>query len=246
MRFYLGAYNSSWFQKTDVPLFVSHMQLYFRKRLKPSLGRWALDSGGFTQLSKHGRWTISRAEYIDSISMYIEKVGNLDWCSPQDWMCEPWIVQKTGKTVAEHQALTVENFCLLRQEAPTHPFIPVLQGWSLDDYLRCVELYENAGVDLKAQETVGVGSVCRRQSADEIAEIVGSLAQLGLRLHGFGVKTRGVRKYAQHLTSADSMAWSFAARYGQVKLDECSHPRCNNCIVYAHRWRDSVLATLPS
>ena len=30
------------------------------------------------------------------------------------------------------------------------PVIPVLQGWTLDDYLACVDLYASAGVDLAA------------------------------------------------------------------------------------------------
>src|SRR6266700_1518806 len=39
------------------------------------------------------------------------------------------------------------------------PFLPVLQGWSRDDYHRCVDLYLRAGVDLTAGPLVGVGSV---------------------------------------------------------------------------------------
>ena len=70
--------------------------------------------------------------------------------------------------------------------------MPVLQGWSRDDYLRCVELYRLAGVDLTADPRVGVGSVCRRQATGEIEVIVHSPASLGLRRHVFGVKCGGL------------------------------------------------------
>ena len=47
-------------------------------------------------------------------------------------MCEPFMLAKTGLTVAEHQARTVANYLELRSLAPELPFVPVLQGWSLD------------------------------------------------------------------------------------------------------------------
>jgi len=52
-----------------------------------------------------------------------------------DWMSEPIMLAKTGLTVAVHQARTVANYLALRDLAPDLPFIPVLQGWRLDDYL---------------------------------------------------------------------------------------------------------------
>lgn len=44
-------------------------------------------------------------------------------------MCEPSMLKKTGKTVQEHQTLTINNFIELRQLAADLPIIPVLQGW---------------------------------------------------------------------------------------------------------------------
>jgi hypothetical protein len=46
---------------------------------------------------------------------------------------------------------------------------------------------------------VGVGSVCRRQDEAEIGRIVSSLAGGDLKLHGFGVKKTGLRRYGRHL-----------------------------------------------
>jgi hypothetical protein len=46
-------------------------------------------------------------------------------------------------------------------------------------------------------------SSCMRQASRQIAALVVDLAGTGLRLHGFGVKTRGLGMYAADLTSAD-------------------------------------------
>ena len=42
-------------------------------------------------------------------------MGCLAWVAPQDWMCEPFMLQKTGLTVPDHQERTVRNFLDLRQ-----------------------------------------------------------------------------------------------------------------------------------
>jgi hypothetical protein len=68
------------------------------------------------------------------------------------------------------------------------PFVTVLQGWGLDDYPRCVELYQRAGIDLTAEPLVGVGSLCQRQATGEIEVIVPLTAVAGAPPHGFGVK----------------------------------------------------------
>lgn len=247
MQFYLGTHRPSWLGRTGVPLFVSHRTLPKRNyvgdpgepfRLMP----WALDSGGFSELSMYGEWRTTPAEYIAAVRRYTEMGSGLRWVAPQDWMCERAILAKTGLTVAEHQRRTVENFLELRQSL-YDLVIPVLQGFDHDDYLRCVELYENAGVDLKTERIVGVGTVCRRQDTESAAHIITTLASLGLRLHGFGVKIGGLMRFGDSLASADSMAWSFRARRSEP-LPGHSHKSCANCLEYALRWRKKVLASL--
>lgn len=106
------------------------------------------------------RWAIKRG--AETLPLH-DEIGRLEWAAPQDWMCEPFMPAKTGLTVAEHQVRTVENYLELRSLAPERPFVPVPQGWKLDDYVRCVDLYyELTGIDLAAQPLVGIGSVCRR------------------------------------------------------------------------------------
>ncbi|MBT4331538.1 MAG: hypothetical protein HOD58_16630 [Gammaproteobacteria bacterium] len=238
--FYLGTHEPLWLQRTSVPLFVSRSRIAGRCKKNPpkALGRWALDSGGFTEIHKFGEWVLTARDYADEVIRYADEMGNLDWAAPQDWMCEPSALKASGLTVADHQRNTVNNFLELRDVLGVL-VIPVIQGWSRDDYLRNVDQYEAAGVDLSSESLIGLGSICRRNREAEIAGIISILHPL--QLHGFGVKGAGLINNAKFLKSADSMAWSFSARY-EPPLKGCSHPHCNNCIKYALKWRESLLS----
>jgi len=248
VEFFLGTHQPGWLGWVTVPLFVSDRRLRKYRRLPRAAARWALDSGGFTELHTHGSWDHgpTPAAYVASVRRYRDEIGHLAWAAPQDWMCEPWIVAKTGLTVTEHLRRTVENYLRLRDLAPDLPFLPVVQGWRRYDYLTCAELYARAGVDLSAVPVVGLGSVCRRQASGEAAAIVDALHSVGVgRLHGFGIKVLGLRRYGQRLTSADSMAWSIAARY-RPPLHGCAHATCANCARFALAWRRDVVGSIPS
>jgi hypothetical protein len=238
-------------ERTDVPLFVSDHRLS-RGRLPRALGPWALDSGGFTILQMRGRWTVTPEQYAARVRRYCDRVKGLLWCAPQDWMCEPAIIHGgtfgtlkfvgTGLSVLEHQQRTVANLIHLRRIAPDLPWVPVLQGYSLRDYLRCIDLYSDAGIDLAAESLLGLGSVCRRQATSEIGEIVTAVRDAGLtRLHGFGVKTQGLQLYGHLLTSADSQAWSARARRERIRLPGHPHRNCASCLQWALTWRADLL-----
>lgn len=246
MKFYLGSHRANWLWRMDVPLFVSHVTLRARRTTFPrARTSWALDSGGFSELDRHSRFVTTPEEYVDAVRRYESELGGLEWASPQDWMCEPWMIEKTGLSIEAHQERTVENLLLLRELAPEVRWTPVVQGWEIDDYVTCVGLYLEAGIDLRDEPLVGVGSVCRRQSTDGIGEIFSKLTGGGISCHGYGVKRAGLRRYGRFLTSADSMAWSFRARRGQVRLDGCTHKGdCRNCPIFALQWREKVLETL--
>lgn len=255
--FYLGTHRPTWlWTVTDVPLFISHRVLRERKSPFPrATTPWALDSGGFTELKLYGKWETTPEEYVASVRRFADELGHMEWAAPQDWMCEPWIIEGgwhegqyyvgTGLSVAEHQARTVENYLTLTEMAPELGFIPVLQGWELDDYHAHADAYAAAGVDLTSLPLVGIGSVCRRQATGQIAVIFDHLHGLGLAMHGFGVKSQGLGLYADSLTSADSLAWSYAARQDARKgVRHCAKKTCANCLHYALAWRGRLLRTV--
>lgn len=250
MTFYLGVHRAYWLAEAGVPLFVSHRVLSKYKTLPRAIAPWALDSGGFSELSMYGRWKTTPKAYVAAVRRYRDEIGMLDWASPQDWMNEPVMNAKTGLTVKQHQRRTVDNLLRLRDLAPELPFIPVLQGWQPDDYLRCTDLYELAGVDLCDEPLIGVGTVCRRQDTKSGKAVLDALAPLELKLHGYGVKVTGLLAFGNTLASSDSMAWSYRARMAErdrVKNGgpkTCPKSNCANCLHFALEWREQLLDRL--
>jgi len=250
-RFFLGTHQPGWLRDGVAPLFVSDRQLCGYRRLPVAAGPSALDSGAFSVLADGGRFD-PPAVYVARVRRYASEVGRLVWAAPQDWMCEPFILARTGLRVAEHQCRTVANYTHLRDLAPDLPIVPVVQGWTVDDYRRCVDLYAapvsrgGAGLDLSRVPLVGVGSVCRRQSTAVAERILTALHERGVtRLHGFGIKVLGLRRYGHLLASADSMAWSYAARRAGRPLPGCTrHINCANCRRYAYAWYTDVSTAL--
>jgi hypothetical protein len=244
LTFFLGTHRPHWLGIVDVPLFVSRRALEPRRSFPRALAGWCLDSGGFSELSQYGEWRLDARRYARMVRLYSREIGSMRWAACQDWMCEDHILKETGKTVADHQRLTVNNYLDLRTMAPELPIIPVLQGWLPDDYLRHADMYEACGISLAALDTVGIGSVCRRQSMQGMYGLIYRLHSRGIRLHGFGVKVTGLRSYGQYLQSSDSMAWSYTARRQRIRLEGCSHQNCTNCRRWALRWRRELLASL--
>jgi hypothetical protein len=187
-----------------------------RDRKKPlSAGRILLDSGAFTELERHGHYRHGVEEYAAQVRrLHEEGIADIAAAVAQDYMCEPFMVSKTGLSVEEHQRLTIERYDALDTCNLPVPVLPVLQGYHPADYARHAEQY---GERLTHGMWVGVGSVCKRQGDPRaIIAVLQAIRSVrpDLRLHGFGVKKTalmhpGVRDL---LDTADSMAWSFAAR----------------------------------
>lgn len=247
---YLGTHEVSWLARPELggsrctPLCVSHRRLAKRRTLPRAVTSWMLDSGAYSELYLYGRWTVSTAEYAAAVRRYSEEIGELERASVQDWMCEPHIVKRTGLSVYDHQARTVASYINLMWRDGELPWMPVLQGWSRDDYLRHIDMYDAMGIDLTLEPLVGLGSICRRQRTAEAVRIVEALYGAGIRLHGFGFKATGLRAAHHLLYSSDSLAWSYSARR-RPPLPGCTHKSCSNCLRYALTWRTRLLNSLP-
>ena len=149
-------------------------------------------------------------------------------------MTEPDMVRRTGLIIREHQKRTVANFCELQNlwtGPQDSPYMPVLQGWSIDDYLHCMDAYYGAGINLARYPLVGVGSICRRQGTKTIKDVVNAILRLDpdMPLHTFGAKSKGLRLYGHRIASADSLAWSFQARRTRPCRDTATRPAPTAC-----------------
>lgn len=244
MRFYLGTAYPNYFEKTDVPLCISAVYLEKRRTLPRARNGWLLDSGAFSQISTAGKFSMSAKTYAHLAQRCADEMGYLDGAAIQDWMCEPFVLARTGKNIIEHQKLSCESYAELRYWAPDISWIPVLQGYHREDYLEHLDLYSTYGDDLRDMHRVGVGSICRRQATGMVEELLGELKQRGLRLHGFGLKQLALRNIAWALESADSMAWSQQARRQNLQLPGHLHKNCNGCLLWALQWRDRLITRM--
>ena len=165
-----------------------------------------IDSGGYSLMLETGEHGSVR-DYFE----YVEGVG-ATVAALQDYPCEPEILSEYGRTVRDHQERTLEraaeNLAYIQDHNVSAEPMAVLQGWELDDYVRCIDRYREAGV---LTDYVGIGSVCRRNAESEIREIVTTIAdELPHRkLHAFGVK-QSILNFPEvrgALNSVDSAAW---------------------------------------
>ena len=193
--------------------FVSVNVIKNRKSGFP-VGDWIMDSGAFTTIAKHGYYPEPVKAYADQIRRW-KNNGNLVAAVSQDYMCEDIMLKKTGLTIEDHQRLTIERYDALVAEKTGVYIMPVLQGYSPQSYVDHLKMY---GDRLAEGAYVGVGSVCKRNaSPSSIVQVLKAIKGVrpDLRLHGFGVKTTALawEEVRDNLESADSMAWSFAARW---------------------------------
>ena len=176
------------------------------------VNEWIMDSGAFSQLHRFGKFTCSTEQYAAVIHRF-SSCGQLVAAVCQDWMCEPFIIAKTGLSVGEHQARTVQSYADLLALSSV-PIMPVLQGFEPEDYIACLRLY---GDLLPPGALVGVGSVCKRNgNPDAIEDVLLAIKceRSDLELHGFGLKLHALERATIRalLTSSDSMAWSYHGR----------------------------------
>lgn len=185
------------------------------KRRKPITTPVLVDSGAFTELSRHGHYRNSVVEYAAQLRRLAGSgVCRILAAASQDYMCEPFILAKTGLSVAQHQRLTIERYDELCRQRPGVLILPVIQGYQPWEYAEHVHAY---GDRLTPGMWVGVGSVCKRNSTpDAVQSVLDAVhgERPDLRLHGFGLKSTALARpgVTRRLYSADSMAWSYHAR----------------------------------
>ena len=68
--FYTGTHQPQWLGVWRVPLFVSRRRLVKYVNLPRAVAPWALDSGGFTEIAKYGRWETSPRDYVREVRRF--------------------------------------------------------------------------------------------------------------------------------------------------------------------------------
>jgi hypothetical protein len=214
MIFFTGMHHPH--DAARVPAAFISVNAISRRQSSFPVRRMVLDCAGFVTIKLHGGYPAPVEDYAAQIRKVRAWQGRkLLAAVSQDYMCEPQMLARTGLTIADHQRLTIERYDALMQcDVAGVRIIPVLQGYSPQSYVDHVRAY---GARLTHRMWVGVGSVCKRNSDPRAIEAVLSAIRAvrpDLRLHGFGVKITALASQLVRdcLFSADSMAWSFAAR----------------------------------
>jgi hypothetical protein len=129
MRFYVGLHQPSdarHFERS----FISVNRLRGARGRKSAFtaGDWIMDG----RASRRSRGT---AAVPKPVSVYAAEIrrwagrGGLVATAAQDYMCEPYMLAKTGLAIADHQRLTVERYdALVTGDVGGVYIMPVLQG----------------------------------------------------------------------------------------------------------------------
>lgn len=193
----------------------------------------ALDSAGFVAAAHYGdyRWTVD--DYVGLAAAH-----RWAWWSSMDLCCEPEVASdRPLRLLRLAGTASLLGQCRRRaQERGLSMPVPILQGWTPDEYVLCAEWLPLA----EWPSLVGLGSVCRRHVHGPdgilaILEAVDAVLPSHVRLHLFGVKSSALALLARHrrVASVDSLAWDFAARMDRRTGRDMTHR-----ISHMHRWAD--------
>lgn len=228
--FYLSCASGSQI-KTARRLQYPHILInYATKHNRPPTHDCSLfvDCGGFYSSLVSGMYLTPDQDYLE----YIQRHQPALWAL-RDYPCEPQLLGKWGRTVAENIRRTVEHHLALLEAAQAYDIkgqaVPVVQGWRVADYLDCLDEFRDQGL---IKDYMAIGSVCRRGQVGQIRKIVATVRRYlpaRVRLHGFGIKLSALKERSvwEALHSVDSGAWDYEARWrkhrGELSVPDASY-----------------------
>ena len=146
------------------------------------------------------------------------------WWASMDWCVEPDIAHDEDAIldrISGTVRLNIQCHNGADRRGIIDRFVPVIQGWHPDHYLRCLERMPFA----RDFPLVGIGSMCRRHVEGErgILHVLEVLDRAfdgsDTRVHLFRLKSQGIkaaRAYSR-VASCDSQAYGIAARQSARK-----------------------------
>jgi hypothetical protein len=204
----------------------------------------ALDSAGFVAAHRYRGFPWETDDYLD-----LAASAPWIWWASQDWCVEPEIAGDEDAVLDRISGTVRLNLrCLngAKRRGIAHNFVPVIQGWRPEHYLRCLDRMPFA---LDAP-LIGVGSMCRRHvgGPNGILSVLRVLddtfAGTNTRFHLFGLKSQGIQHAAAHarVASCDSQAYGMAARQDAWKARVTKSDRYVAATM--RRWYENQVATM--
>jgi len=218
-KFFVVLSGSSFDRKIDFSQYnVMLLSYYFLSRRTkkfsinafiPKCKEWFLDSGGFSLLSKLKDYPFTLEQYALLI-----KRKKPNYAATMDYPCEPELLKETSMSIRERIMRTVENaeIMLNNYDFRRTKIVPVVQGWSIDDYRHCIE--EMHRRDLLT-DYVAFGSMCRRMRITEARKLITKQKEYlrkftDAKAHYFGIKISFLKDLTifRNVDSFDTAAWT--------------------------------------
>lgn len=183
----------------------------------PTIKRLFIDSGGFAVHKRFGEYPYTVEQYIEYVQYMMEKWPVTE-VAILDYPCEPTVNREIYSSNLDRIRITVDNAISCIDADHNIPWVPVIQGYSLKEYLTCWGLYQDAGIKANLW---AMGSVCARKKLGGIRTIVTALhKRTKQNLHAFGLTLVSIRdpQVFFALESSDSLAWNWYAKNKEAKI----------------------------
>jgi len=112
---------------------------------------------------------------------------------------------------------TVENARWLVENCKSTQVVPVIQGYKLSEYKKCINLLKENDL---VSDYLGVGSICIRKDERDVYQILKLCKkETKTNLHAFGLSLNFVKnkKIRNLVSSFDTFAWMYAgSKYGRI------------------------------
>lgn len=174
----------------------------------------AADCGGFVATRIWGDYRYTPDQYVEWLHTW-----RPTWAATMDYCCEDEITSGRHGIVRERQQRTSDmawHFWNSYRDLP-YVWVPTIQGWHVDDYRRHAEemkpLVEQMAAHYGERFRVGIGTLCRRASTEQIHAVVNAVSRAlpGRGIHLWGVKQGAIRSrigLPSDVVSVDSAAWN--------------------------------------
>ena len=211
--------------------------LFRRPKLPEYIPKVAADSGGFVASRRASDYAFVAIQYVEWLCSFAPR-----WAATMDFPVEPelaataWLSASSRSAQPKWRAFFWDQF-----PDVVWPWVPTVQGWDVDDYVRHAEDLRPLVMDMQreynpwswdredlaadalaAQKAdafrVGIGTLCRRTSARLVHQIVQAVVEVlpGVPLHLWGIKVstlQSVLALPPQVVSVDSAAWN--GRFGR-------------------------------
>lgn len=199
------------------------------------VGGMCVDSGGFTAARRYGRYPWPPAQYADFIRAVSRDVP-LAFAAIMDYACERGVDRSVLATNQARIDATIANEIACRAADPDLPWLPVLQGNTLDE--RAYDIERRRAIGLLPSDYAGIGSVCGRgaRAARQVVRFYDSVLP-GVKLHGFGMHIGALDDpvVMGALRSWDSYSWTWARGARKERAPEYLKQADENYSAYARR-----------